>query len=321
MKDNRIKMNREEKEKRVVDRIIRPMFRLLCFYEISECYSYLPGIDDSADYAWAFYEATLKDLHKYIDSSKDLTEGERTKLLEIYSDIEGIIIDMDSIDTLISHWCAAEPRLVTMSNRARLYSGLKEEGAFDMMQKLGFDWEDFSIDILRSSVNQTQDSLIETKLLLNTYLKKVIDVLGSFDPWSLLKAISNSLDYEQNCRLSTKEIRNAKQAAANIDYNEMREEGLYRLNLLREHFGEFELAYDERRIKSLQREKSVYAYGIISEENADYYLVVDPARLYWKLHRDSTFVQCYKEHATDSGFCHVPVEVREGKLRVVKEWL
>ncbi len=78
------------------------------------------------------------------------------------------------------------------------------------------------------------------------------------------------------------------------------------------------LEFDDE-VFRLQNEENFYTYHIIREADADYYLGVETAKLYWENHRHCNYVQCYRKSEAKSPYQPVPVEVRDGKLRVVWE--
>ena len=309
------------KEIRVANKILNPMLRLVSFYEISNYYNFLPGMgEESCDYAWAFYDVVLKGIKSNIYYDPDLSDTERKEVMALYNDIEDLIISDEYMDTLAVRWNKVEPRLMTMTSRAMLFSDLMEEGEYETILDMGFDKNDLMIDILRRSSKNYSDTFDETMLLIKAFIDMAAEALKAYDRRTLLSALYEYMNDETNFLLSKEDVNNAKYYAGIIDIGELIDESVLRLDILRDNLGEFKIVYDKKRINSLWNKENVYAYGIIRETDADFYMIVEPSKLYWRIHRGESVVQCYKVSADEKCFTHVPVEVRDGMLRVKNGW-
>ncbi len=312
----------QSKEKRLADEIINPMLRLVSFYETSNYYNYLPGRNkESFDYAWAFYYIKLCQIEQGIYNSTSLSMSEKSRLNVIRLDIKGLITSCDYHDTLIKHWCEGEPRLLMMTTRAELFSELLEEEAFDTIEKLGFGRDDLAIEAMKKELGYTEGDLGETLLLLNAFTWNVIKATeASFDRVKILSYISEYLDDTSHFTLSKQEEEKARFYASVVDIQEIRDEGDRRLYTLARNLGRFEqvLEFDDEVLR-LQNEENFYIYHIIREADADYYLGVETSKLYWDNHRHGKYVQCYRKSESEGLYQTIPVEVRDGKLRVVQE--
>ena len=313
----------QSKEKRLADEIINPMLRLVSFYEISNYYNYLPGRNKECfDYAWAFYYIKLCQIEKEITNNTELSQSEKNWLNVIRLDIKGIITNDDYHDTLIKHWCEGEPKLLTMTTRAELFSALLEEEAFDTIEKLGFGRDDLAIEAVRRELNYTEGNLRETLLLLNAFTWNVIKATeASFDRVKILSYISEYLDDTSHFTLSKQEEDEARFYASVVDIGEIRKEGDRRLYTLAKRLGKFEqvMEYDDDEVLRLQNEENFYTYHIIREADADYYLGVETSKVYWDNHRHGKYVQCYRKSESEGRYKTIAVEVRDGKLRVAQE--
>ena len=313
---------KQNKEMKLVNDILNPMLRLVSFYETSNYYNYLPGRNkESFDYAWAFYYIKLCQIEKEIYNSAELSQSEKNRLKAIRLDIKGIIINDDYHDTLIKHWCEGEPRLLTMTTRAELLSELLEEEAFATIAKLGYDRNDLVIEAMKKELGYTEGDLGETLLLLNAFTWNVIKATeDSFDSVKILSYMSEYLDDISHFALSKQEEEEARFYASVVDIQEIREEGDRRLYTLARNLGRFEQVTEfDDEVLRLQNEENFYIYHIIREADADYYLGVETSKLYWENHRHGKYVQCYRKSESEGLYQTIPVEVRDGKLRVVQE--
>ncbi len=155
---------------------------------------------------------------------------------------------------------------------------------------------------------------IYEKIRMNTYLTKDLTkfLMNIYEDIELLISEEGGFD-----RLSKQWY-----MAEHVDVEEINKEAELRLSVLEKKRGTFRRTkrFDEEAKRLIDNEK-FYTYHIIKEPDASYYLGVETSKLYWRNHRSDRFVQCYRVTCDTEVFKVVPVEVRDGELRICEGWL
>ncbi len=308
-------------EKKLSSEILNPMLRLLASYEISNYYNYLPGMGkDSYDYAWGFYYNKLNEIHKKIRDNTYLSEVFTDFLMKTYEDLEHIISEEGGVDRLSKKWYVAEPKLMCFTSRAELFAGLKNEDAYDTIDKFDFDIHDVIIDRFREGL--LEDDLSETEMLMVALINMVAAAAETeMNTNKLISYMAHYINKELMLGLSQEELLQAKAIAEQVDIEEIQKEAEFRLSILENKRGAFRRteSFDDEAKKLIDDER-FYTYHIIREPDAAYYLGIEASKLYWKNHRSGRFVQCYRVAGDTETFKIMPVEVRDGELRIWKGW-
>ena len=306
-------------EKNLVTKIIAPMMRLLSMNESSDHYWYLPGSgEESFKYAWAFYYQMLGSVEKEIADIKNAGPYLKESLMEVLNAVRHLISVESGLDELPLDWFDAEPKLLFYTSRAQLYSEIKGDADRQLMDALGFEWQDALLDRYRIEHMAKEDDFAETILLLNAFMKLVVRSVGvQLDAQKLMGYMAECLSNMQIC-LSEDEIKAAKEYARNVDLCEIAEECDLRLKKIEKQHGSFiRMIYTDDEVVRLKDEEDFYVYHVVKEKDATYYLGVEAAKLYWGNHRSDSFVQCYRKTVDGGSYEHMPVIVRNGELRVV----